>query len=299
MNQLVTDTLSAIDTLSPLNIITHPDLAIKSMSFNDIVSTLLSWCVSFAGKLTLAALLYFIGRWIIKRINKTMLKILERKHTDPSLSGFLRNTVKITLNLLLLLIVITTLGVKTSSIIALLASAGVALGMALSGTLQNFAGGVMILFLKPFQVGDYIEAQGQSGTVREIGLCNTRLATADNKIIFIPNGSLSTGIMKNFSKEPLRRVDWRFSLAYGQDYEQAKAVIAGLLRSDSRILSEPEPYIAIDALADNSINLIVRVWVDRDDYWTVYHQMNESVYKAFSKSGIDIPFPQLDVHIKQ
>lgn len=276
----------------------NPLLQLKDMSFNEILNTIGTWAVDFAGRLIAALVLYLVGRWLIRRVSKMMARVFGHRELDKSLANFLKSTVKIALNVILIIMVITTLGVKTSSIVALIASAGVAIGMALSGTLQNFAGGVMILLLRPFKVGDYIEAQGQQGTVREIQIFNTILATIDNKIIFIPNGSLSTGIMKNYSREPLRRVDWTFTIAYGQDYDRAKEVVSALLVADTLILTDPAPYIALDALADNSVNLTVRVWVKTEDYWTVYHRINELLYKSFSKEGINIPFPQLDVHIK-
>ena len=235
----------------------------------------------------------------MRRLNKLVNKILTKREVDASLTTFVRSLVSITLNLLLVIVIIGILGIETSSFIALFASAGVAVGMALSGTLQNFAGGVMILLFKPFKVGDFIEAQGQSGTVREIQIFNTILTTADNKVIIIPNGGLSTGLMKNYSKEPTRRVDWEFGIAYGDDYTKAREVLARLLDADSRVLKEPAYFIALTSLGASSVNIVVRAWVNSADYWGVYFDMNEKVYKTFAQENLNIPFPQMDIHLHQ
>ena len=253
--------------------------------------------VSVGSKILLAIVVFFVGRWIVRRLNNLLAKILEKRHVEASLSTFVKSLVSISLTLLLIIVVIGVLGIETSSFIALFASAGVAIGMALSGTLQNFAGGVMILLFKPFKVGDTIEAQGQTGTVREIQIFNTILATPDNKIIIIPNGGLSTGLMKNYSKEATRRVDWEFGIAYGDDYTKAKAVIARLLDADGRVLKDPAYFIALTSLGESSVNIVVRAWVNAGDYWGVYFDMNEKVYKTFAEENLNIPFPQLDVHL--
>jgi small conductance mechanosensitive channel len=169
--------------------------------------------------------------------------------------------------------------------------------MALSGTLQNFAGGVILLILKPFRVGDFIEAQGFMGTVKEIQIFNTILKTPDNKTIIIPNGGLSTGSMTNFSTEPLRRVDFSFGIGYGDDIDKAKGIINGLIKADSRILADPAPFVAVGELADSSVNFVVRVWADSGDYWGIFFDLTEKVKKAFDKEGVSIPFPQTDVHV--
>ena len=198
---------------------------------------------------------------------------------------------------ILIIIVISFLGIDTTSFIAIFASAGLAVGMALSGTLQNFAGGVLVLLLKPYRVGDFIEAQGQTGTVKAITLFSTVLATPDNKNIILPNGGMSTGIINNYSKENIRRVDWTFGIAYGDDYDKAKATIASLLEADDRVMKDPAYFIALGALADSSVNITVRAWVASEDYWGVFFDMNEKVYKTFPKEGLNIPFPQMDVHL--
>ena len=268
----------------------------SNVSLDVFLTKMIDLGISVGSKILLAIVVFIVGRWIVRRLNKLLAKILEKRHVEASLSTFVKSLVNITLTLLLIIVVIGVLGIETSSFIALFASAGVAIGMALSGTLQNFAGGVMILLFKPFKVGDTIEAQGQSGTVREIQIFNTILATPDNKIIIIPNGGLSTGLMKNYSREATRRVDWEFGIAYGDDYTKAKAVIARLLDADGRVLKDPAYFIALTSLGESSVNIVVRAWVNAGDYWGVYFDMNEKVYKTFAEENLNIPFPQLDVH---
>ena len=269
----------------------------SNVSLDVFLTKMIDLGISVGSKILLAIVVFLVGRWIVRRLNKLLAKILEKRHVQASLSTFVKSLVNITLTLLLIIVVIGVLGIETSSFIALFASAGVAIGMALSGTLQNFAGGVMILLFKPFKVGDTIEAQGQSGTVREIQIFNTILATPDNKIIIIPNGGLSTGLMKNYSREATRRVDWEFGIAYGDDYTKAKAVIARLLDADGRVLKDPAYFIALTSLGESSVNIVVRAWVNAGDYWGVYFDMNEKVYKTFAEENLNIPFPQLDVHL--
>ena len=199
---------------------------------------------------------------------------------------------------MLILTVLGTVGVEMTSFIALLAAAGIAIGMALSGTLQNFAGGVVILLFRPFKVGDFVEMQGYMGTVKEIQIFSTILKTPDNKTIYVPNGPISSGSLTNFTTEPIRRVDWTFGIAYGDDVDKARAVINKLLDEDQRVLAEPERLIAVSSLGDSSVNLVVRAWVNSPDYWDMFFDMNEKVYKTFAKEGINIPFPQMDVHLK-
>ena len=271
--------------------------SLSTMSLDTLVNKLIDLSVSFGSKLLVALLVFFIGRWIVKKLNRLVINILTKRHVEASLATFTKSLVSITLNFTLVIIIISVLGIETSSFIALFASAGVAVGMALSGTLQNFAGGVMILLFKPFKVGDYIEAQGQSGTVKEIQIFNTIITTTDNKVIIIPNGGLSTGIMMNYSKESQRRVDWVFGIGYSDSYEHAKAVIARLLDNDPRVLKDPNYFIALTALNSSSVDIVVRAWVKAENYWGVFFDMNEKVYKTFAEENLNIPFPQMDVHL--
>ena len=257
----------------------------------------LDMMMTLGSRILLAIVIFFVGKWIVNQLNKLFGKMLEKKGVEVSLASFLKSLVKIVLNFVLIITIIGVLGIETSSFVALFASAGVAIGMALSGTLQNFAGGVMILLFKPFKVGDFVEAQGIIGTVKEIQIFCTIFNTLDNKTVIVPNGGLSTGIVTNYSKEENRRVDWVFSVAYGDDYDKAKSVIEELLAADKRVLKDPEPFIALNALNCSSVDLVVRAWVKSADYWGVFFDMNEQVYKTFSKHGLNIPFPQMDVHV--
>jgi small conductance mechanosensitive channel len=240
-----------------------------------------------------------IGLWIANIIIGVVRKILNRSKVDQSLNSFLCSLVAILLKVLVYITALSVLGVEMTSFVAILGAAGLAVGLALSGTLQNFAGGVMILFFKYFKIGDFIEAQGYMGTVKEIQIFVTILTTPDNKTIVLPNGPLSTGSLTNFSTQPQRRVDWTFGIGYGDDVDKAYEVLGKLIADDDRILKDPEPFMAVSALADSSVNIVVRVWVNAADYWGVHFRMNEMVYKTFDKEGLSIPFPQRDVHIHQ
>ena len=270
---------------------------LSNMSIHQVVEHITSGLISIAIKICIAVAIYFIGRWLIRYVRRVIGRIMERRNVDLSLRAFIQNLVKIALILFLITVIIGVLGIDTTSFVALFASAGLAIGMALSGTLQNFAGGVMVLLFKPYRVGDYIEAQGQAGTVKEIQLFNTVLNTPDNKTILVPNGSLSTGIINNYSHEERRRVDWTFGIGYGDSYDYAKATLIELLEADDRIQKDPAYFIALHSLGDSSVNIVVRAWVATPDYWNVYFGMNEKVYKVFTERGINIPFPQMDVHL--
>lgn len=257
------------------------------------------YLVPFAIKLVIAIIVLIIGRWLIKIAKKWMANGIMSKKGDPTLHKFLSNLISFILNFILIIFIISILGVNTSSLVALLASAGLAIGMALSGTLQNFAGGVVIMLFRPFKVGDFISAQGQEGVVKEIQIFNTIVLTMDNKVIHIPNGILSTGVMTVFTKEETRRVDWTVSISYGDDYDKAKALLLRLCKEDQRILETPEPFVAIGDLNNSSVDIKLRVWVKSADYWPVFFSMNEKVYKALPKEGLNFPFPQVDVHLDQ
>ena len=226
-------------------------------------------------------------------------KAFERRNADVSLRTFLRSLVNVVMMIVVLLVVVQTLGINTTSFIALFASAGLAVGMALSGTLQNFAGGVVVLLLRPYRVGDYIVAQGQSGVVDAIGLFMTRIRTTDNRTIYVPNNTISSSIIDNYTQSDTRRLSWSLSVSYGDDVDVARAEIVKMMQADSRILAEPAPVVYVDALAESSVNLLIRVWVKTSDYWDVYYAVNEQLYKELPKYGINFPFPQMDVHVKQ
>ncbi|MCR5039504.1 MAG: mechanosensitive ion channel [Bacteroidales bacterium] len=255
--------------------------------------------IPFGLKLVAAIVVYILGRWVIKLIKKGLSKTMSYRKADASLNTFLMSLVSVLLTFFLILAIVGILGINTSSLVALLASAGLAIGMALSGTLQNFAGGVMIMLFRPFKVGDYISAQGFEGKVNEIQIFNTHLLSVDNKEIILPNGALSTNAMTVFSKQDTRRVDWVFSIAYGDDYDKAKSVLKRLCQEDERILKEPGVMIELIKLNNSSVDITVRAWVKTPDYWLVFFAMNEKVYKTFAVEGLNIPFPQMDVHLKQ
>lgn len=250
-------------------------------------------------KILAAIIVFLLGRWIIKLIKKWMANGLMSRHGDPTLHSFLSNLVSVVLYFILIISIVGILGINTSSLVALLASAGLAVGMSLGGTLQNFAGGVLIILFRPFKVGDFISTQGHEGKVNEIQIFNTHILTVDNKEVILPNGALATGVLTNYSRQGTRRVDWTFSIAYGDDYDKAKAVLRRLCDEDQRILKSPEPFIELVKLNESSVDITVRGWVESADYWGVFFSMNEKVYKNFAKEGLNIPFPQMDVHVKQ
>lgn len=261
-----------------------------------ILDRLISWGIETGKSIIAAVLIYIIGRFIIKQINKVVATILSKRKLEISVQTFLKSLLSITLNIILAFAIVAKLGVETTSFAAILASAGVAIGMALSGNLSNFAGGLIILVFKPFKVGDYIDGPGASGTVKEIQIFHTILATVDNKIIFVPNGSLSSNVVVNYSKQDTRRAEWVIGVEYGEDYEKVKSVIERLISEDERILKDPAPFIALGSLSASSVDIKVRAWAKSSDYWDVYFDFNKKVYETFNKEGIGFPFPQLTVH---
>lgn len=275
---------------------------LNSLSFDMsqvALSDLMHYATTFCKNLLIAAVIFIVGRFIIKRIIALINKVMERKHVEPSLFSFTDSLITITLNFVLLIAVVGVLGIETSSFVALFASAGVAIGMALSGTLQNFAGGVMVLLFKPYKVGDYIEAQNYGGTVREIQIFNTILTTPDNQTIIIPNNSLSTGSLRNYSKADYRRVDLSVDVAYGTSVARVRPVLQQLIDDNPLILKEApyEPAIPMTEMKDSSIVLQMRMWVKCADYWSVKFDMTEKAYTALTTKGFQIPFPQMDIHI--
>ena len=271
---------------------------IATLDYHEVLQTMLSEAVWIVIKIVIALAIYFLGRWIVRRVVRLIDVAMERRKVDISLRSFMRNTVRVVFSLILVLIVVQTLGVNVTSLIAVFSAATLAIGMALSGTAQNFAGGVMILMMKPYRVGDYISAQGQSGTVREIKLFSTVITTNDNQTIYIPNNAIATAIIDNYTTAEQRRVDWTVGISYGDDVDVARETILAMLAADARILRETAPVVWVAALADSSVNLTVRAWVANADYWDVFFEYNERFYKELPKAGINFPFPQMDVHVK-
>ena len=257
--------------------------------------------LQFGLKVLAALAIYFIGAWVIKRIKKLLGNIFERRKTDKAIASFTMSLVSISLTILLIILTVGTLGVNTTSLAAILAAGGMAIGMALSGTVQNFAGGIMLLVFKPFKAGDFIEAQGFSGTVSEVNIVSTKLTTTDNRVIVLPNGSLSSGTINNISQNPIRRLEWKIGVEYGSNIDQTRKVILGILNADARVLhgkdSPDEPNVKLSGLLDSSVEIQARCWVRTNDYWDLLWEINELIYKELPKNGIDFPFPQLDVHL--
>ena len=266
---ILPDSVQKANLAEAVNKIIHLDVG-------DMLRSLLSESVWILVKILIALAIYFIGRWIVRRIVRLLDAAFERRQVDTSLRSFLRNTVKVVFTLILLMIVVQTLGVNVTSLIALFSAATLAIGMALSGT-----------------------AQGQSGTVREIKLFSTVITTGDNQTIYIPNNSIATAIIDNYSTSETRRVDWTIGISYGDDVDAARRALLDLLAADSRVLTDPAPVVWVAALADSSVNLSVRAWVKNADYWDVFFENNEKIYKLLPLKGISFPFPQMDVHVKQ
>ncbi len=342
----------------------------KNLPLDNLIDKVVSGVVSLAINIAIALIVFYVGKLLLHKLYKLLATVMAHRNVDRSLSTFVLSMVKVVLYFILIVTVIGILGIETSSFIAIFASAGVAVGMALSGTLQNFAGGVLILLLKPYKVGDYIEAQGYAGYVREIQIFSTIISTYDNKSIIIPNGGLSTGSINNWSREDYRRVEWQVSISYGDDIDAARDAITQILINDERIVKKyveddrlkyatttpdannedatpsaevtPEkrshnpikrmmrrhrnrvaakveairaeneqkiaaanppvdrsPAVVVNALGSSSVDLVARAWTRSDFYWSVFYDINESIYKTLPTKGISFPFPQLDVHLSK
>jgi len=269
-----------------------------------LVSELIDKAVNFGLKLLAALAIYLVGAWVIRKVKGIVAGIFERKKTDAAIASFTQSIISIALTVVLIIITIGAVGVDTTSIAALLAGGGMAIGMALNGTVQNFAGGIMIIAFKPFKAGDYIQAQGYEGTVTEVNIVSTKLTTVDNKSIIIPNGILSNGTVNNFSDNVLRRLDWTVSVEYGSSAEETKEVLMSLLKNDIRILNvakgaPADPFVALLSLSESSVKFVMRGWVHSADYWDVNFEINERIYEELPKKGIRFPFQQMDVHVHQ
>ena len=260
-------------------------------------SALIGYGTTFGKNLIAAILIFFVGRYVIKLITNLVKKLLDKRETlDPSVKTFVESLVNVTLTVMLLIAAISALGVETTSFAALIASAGVAIGMALSGNLQNFAGGLMILLFKPYKVGDYIEIGGYQGTVKELQMFHTIILTVDNKTIFLPNSSVSSSSLTNYSRQETRMVKLTFGVEYGADFDKVKEVIERVYNADARVLKEPNMSIYLSELAASSVNIEVRAWVKSSDYWGVYFDMQKEIYRTFNAEGINFPFPQITVY---
>lgn len=259
--------------------------------------------IQFGLKVLAALVIYFVGAWLIRRVKHMLVRVFDRRHTESTLVSFVMSFVSIGLYALLVIIAISTLGINTTSLAALLAAGGMAIGMALSGTVQNFAGGIMILVFKPFKVGDFIAAQGFVGTVTDVTMVSTKILTVDNRVVVLPNGALSNGTIDNYTGKPLRRVDWTVSVEYGSDADKCIESIREILAQDSRILDSAtpgaaDPFVALSSLNDNDISFTVRVWVNSADYWGVFFDGNKNFYTLLQQKGFSFAYPHMDVTIK-
>ena len=253
--------------------------------------------ISYGPNLALAILTLVLGLWIIGIFSRRLIIVFKRGEMEDTLVNFLYSLINIGLKMLLLISVAGMVGIETTSFIAVLGAAGLAIGLALQGSLANFAGGVLILIFRPYKVGDFVSAAGESGVVQRIEIFSTVLTSVDNKTIIIPNGAISNSAITNYSTEETRRVDIEFGIGYDDDLKKAKLILAELIESDKRILKDPEPMIAISSLGDSSVNIVTRSWVQSGDYWGVYFDLIESVKLTFDQNGISIPYPQTDVHL--
>ena len=269
----------------------------------ELVEEMVSSFIKFGFKVLVALILYFIGAWLIRKFKNVIARAFTRRGADATLTSFIQSVVTAVLWILLIMVMIGTLGINTTSLAALLAAGGMAIGMAMSGTVQNFAGGLILLAFKPFKAGDYIEAQGNAGIVKEINIVSTKILTIDNREVIIPNGALSNGNINNYSAKALRRVDLKINLPYGSDAEEVRMALLGIVGNDERILNAEtpgaeDPSVVVSSLNESSVEFFLRVWVKSQDYRPVLYWLNESIYTELPKQGIQFPFPQLDIHLK-
>ena len=269
----------------------------------ELIKDIIDSAVSFGLKLIAAFLIYFVGAWVIRRIKAILRRSFEKRKTDAAIASFVQSITSIVLTIILVIITIGTVGIDTSSIAALLTGGGLAIGMALNGTMQNFAGGLMILVFKPFKAGDYIEAQGHGGTVSEVNITSTKLTTVDNRVIIIPNGILSNDVINNYSSRQVRRLDINIGVEYGSSSAKTKELLMSLIRSDERSLTAEQgapadPFVALSALNESAVEFTIRIWVKAENYWGLKFDLTEKIYNELPKHGIMFPFPQLDVNIK-
>jgi small conductance mechanosensitive channel len=269
------------------------------MEITKYIDLITKFAIEYGLRIVGAIIVLFVGLWIVKRLNKSIYRFLIKRKIDESLQPFLQSLLSALLKVLLVITVMSMVGIEMTSFVAILGAAGLAVGLALSGTLQNFAGGVMVLVLRPYKVGDYIEAQGYTGTVKEIQIFSTILVTVDNKRVILPNAGISTSSLINYTAEETRRVDRVFGISYNDDVERAKKIMLETIQSHDKVLNDPPIFIRLVELGDSSVNITTRSWVKTEDYWDVYFDINESVYDALNKAGISIPYPQMDVHLQK
>lgn len=302
--------LPAIDSLAKPDTLTAVQAEIAAVvekvtttPASELIKDMVDSGVRFGLKLIAAFLIYFVGAWLIRRIKGILRRTFEKRQTDAAIASFVQSITSIALTIILIIITVGTLGIDTSSIAALLTGGGLAIGMALNGTMQNFAGGLMILVFKPFKAGDYIEAQGHAGTVTEVNITSTKLTTTDNRVIIIPNGILSNDVINNYSGRQMRRLDITVGVEYGSSSTETKDLLMGMITADARSLNietgaPADPFVALSSLNDSAVEFVIRIWVKSEDYWPLKFELTEQIYNELPKHGIMFPFPQLDVNIK-
>lgn len=272
---------------------------LSQMERHEMLALLSDWAIDFAIDVLVCIVIYVVGRWLVKGLDSFLSRTFTRRNVEISIAKFTRSLVRALLYIAIIYAIIGQLGVDTTSFLAIFASVGVGVGMAMSGTLQNFAGGVMVLLNHPFRIGDYIQTQGVEGTVKEIKLFTTTINTVDNKLIIVPNGGIVGNIINNYSAEQVRRVDWSVSISYGDDYEVTKAAIEALLKADKRVHQEPAPFVALGELGDGAVKVVVRAWAASADYWDLFFEMNEQFYKVLPTKGVRFPRPRIQVTMEQ
>ena len=269
----------------------------------ELIEEMVTSCIKFGIKLIFALVLYVVGAWLIRKTKHVIARAFTRRGADATLTSFMQSLVTVVLWIILIMFMIGTLGINTTSLAALLAAGGMAIGMAMSGTVQNFAGGLMLLAFKPFKAGDYIEAQGFAGTVKSINVVSTKIITLDNREVILPNGALSNGTINNYSANPLRRIDLTVNVAYGSDAEAVKAELLRIVSEQEKVLDAEtpgakDPTIVLSELKDSCVEFLVRVWVRSSEIREVRYALTEAIYTGLPAHGISFPFPQLDIHLK-
>ena len=273
-------------------------------SSSEMIGIIIDKAIHFSFKVAAAIAIYIVGIWIIRKIKGALARLFINRETDPALASFVKSIVSITLTIILILVTIGTLGINTSSIAALLTGGSLAIGLALNGTVQNFAGGIMILAFKPFKVGDFIETQDYIGTVSEVTITNTKLRTSDNRIIIIPNGVLSNSIVNNYSQMSMRRLDLKINVEYNTSSDQVNGLLHTIIEEDTRSLNQShgapsDPFVGLSALLDSSVEYTIKVWVKADEYWGLHYALMERIYNELPRHGVNFPYPKMDITIKQ
>lgn len=288
----VVDEQKLIQTTDSLRTVTEEFVNVLKTDPHTAVTQLVHSAIEFGLKVVAAIIIYVIGLWLIKRVKKMMNRNFERKHTDKTIASFTNSLVSVVLTILVITLCIGTLGVNTTSLAALLAAGGMAIGMALSGTLQNFAGGIMLLIFKPFKVGDFIEAQGYSGTVSEVNMVSTKLISTDNRVIIIPNGALSSGNINNYSEKETRRVDFKIPMAHGTDADKFIEKVNSIIAADARVF---DSFVAVNDLNTSGVEFVIKLWVKSPDYWPVYHDFYKALYTELNKENFSFAANRLDI----